>query len=399
MKTIESKITIDFKTFAWLGLLLLTAMIGQAANDSIRFEAHTLEEAKELAKQRKKMIFVDVYTEWCRPCKWMAQNAFKAPEVAEFFNEHFVNAKIDAEKQREFTQEYGVQVYPTLIVLDADGNTQHRIAGALTAERLLEFAEIASDPMRNFAYFEGNYEKKKHDKTFLYQYIQTLMKSYDRRSGIYEEYFALLSEDEKMGRSNWNIWRFHAFPGTEDFTFLLDNLDKMRELYGRDTVDSKIAGELNGLMYSAIRDSDDVKLDSLRTVFTSLDLYETRKYELNVDITLAREAKDTKWLLELFEEYLSTYGKDQAFLWNNCAWEIHALTEDMTMLKKAEKMVLRSLELQRHHATIDTHAHILFKMGKKKAAIKKMEEAIALAKEDKEVDLKVYTDELEKMKK
>ena len=50
------------------------------------------------AKKENKIVFVDAYTTWCGPCKWMAANIFPTKEVGDVFNASFVNAKIDMEK-------------------------------------------------------------------------------------------------------------------------------------------------------------------------------------------------------------------------------------------------------------------------------------------------------------
>src|SRR5690554_554135 len=62
------------------------------------------------SKAENKPIFVDVYTEWCGPCKWMDQNVFNQSEVGENMNAAFINVKVDAEKGWgvAFKNEYGV---------------------------------------------------------------------------------------------------------------------------------------------------------------------------------------------------------------------------------------------------------------------------------------------------
>ena len=41
---------------------------------------------------------MDCYNSWCGPCKMLAKEVFTDPDVAAFFNEKFVNAKVDMEK-------------------------------------------------------------------------------------------------------------------------------------------------------------------------------------------------------------------------------------------------------------------------------------------------------------
>ena len=44
------------------------------------------------------LIFMDAYAIWCDPCKKMAKNVFKQKKVGQFFNQNFINVKMDMEK-------------------------------------------------------------------------------------------------------------------------------------------------------------------------------------------------------------------------------------------------------------------------------------------------------------
>ena len=70
-------------------------MLQMGAFAQTNFEELTLAKALEKAKAENKLVFVDCYTSWCGPCKYMLNNVFVLPEVGAFFNEHFVNVKYD----------------------------------------------------------------------------------------------------------------------------------------------------------------------------------------------------------------------------------------------------------------------------------------------------------------
>ena len=42
------------------------------------------------AKQKKKVVFVDIYTEWCGPCKLMEKNIFPDEQVGKYYNANFI---------------------------------------------------------------------------------------------------------------------------------------------------------------------------------------------------------------------------------------------------------------------------------------------------------------------
>ena len=57
----------------------------------------TLDEA--LAKQKKnaKPIFMDVYTDWCGPCKYLDATTFHDAAIVEFVNTNYYAVKFNAE--------------------------------------------------------------------------------------------------------------------------------------------------------------------------------------------------------------------------------------------------------------------------------------------------------------
>lgn len=112
----------------------------------ITFKKMTLDEAKEAARESGKLIFIDAYTVWCGPCKQMAATTFKEAEVGEFFNENFINIKIEMEKDADgpaVARKYSVRAYPTLLIIDADGNLVKQTIGMQNKSRLMSFAESA----------------------------------------------------------------------------------------------------------------------------------------------------------------------------------------------------------------------------------------------------------------
>ena len=81
-------------------LLLVAALfyfVGLNAQGVI-FEKGTWKEVLEKANRENKIIFVDIYTSWCGPCKNVAKTVFPNAEFGAYYNEHFINFQVDAEK-------------------------------------------------------------------------------------------------------------------------------------------------------------------------------------------------------------------------------------------------------------------------------------------------------------
>lgn len=112
----------------------------------ISFENMSFEKAKKEAKSKGTLIFIDAYTDWCGPCKRMAATSFKDPKVGELFNKNFINIKVEMEKDPEgpeIARLYGVKAYPTLLIIDGNGNLVKQSIGMKTSDQLIAFAKSA----------------------------------------------------------------------------------------------------------------------------------------------------------------------------------------------------------------------------------------------------------------
>ena len=93
------------------------------------------------AKAEKKPIFIDFYTTWCAPCKWLEKDVFELKDVSVYYNKNFINFKVNAEDFDgvPLAQQFSVKAYPTLIFLTQDGEVVHRHEGTTTASKFLEY--------------------------------------------------------------------------------------------------------------------------------------------------------------------------------------------------------------------------------------------------------------------
>lgn len=116
----------------------------EAAN--IEFvEGKTIEQVLEQAQLEGKPIFIDFYTTWCAPCKWLEQDVFSLPNIAGYYNENFINFKVNAEDfdYVALAQEYEVGAYPTLLFLTQDGEFIRKEEGTTSASKFIEWGKDA----------------------------------------------------------------------------------------------------------------------------------------------------------------------------------------------------------------------------------------------------------------
>lgn len=106
-------------------LVMLVAGIlfgAEAQNRSINFEQTKVwKQDCEKSEEGEKADFRRLLHFLVRPCKMLANNVFTKDEVADYFNQTFVNAKYDMEKDEDgiiLKTQFGVKAFPTLVFVD-----------------------------------------------------------------------------------------------------------------------------------------------------------------------------------------------------------------------------------------------------------------------------------------
>jgi len=92
---------------------------------------HDLPTALARAGNEKKLVMVDLYTDWCKWCKQLDQTTLADADVQRALG-RFVSVRLNAEKDgREVAERFNVDGYPTILFLDASGGEVGRIPGYL----------------------------------------------------------------------------------------------------------------------------------------------------------------------------------------------------------------------------------------------------------------------------
>lgn len=127
-----------------LPLLLLLVGIMQAGilplGAQVRFETGSTDILHRKALQTGKPVFINLYAEWCQPCRTMEREVFSDREVGEFINERFVAARynVDRTTGRKLMERYGSGSIPLCLIFSPEGELLGRITGAFPAAALLK---------------------------------------------------------------------------------------------------------------------------------------------------------------------------------------------------------------------------------------------------------------------
>lgn len=123
-----------------LFLLLLLTFGTVAAQAQVKFETKTTDAVREMAVRSGKLVFIDLYADWCPPCRMMEREVFSRKDVGEFMERYFVAAKYNTDKTtgRELLKRYGSGSIPLYLIFDTEGELLGRIQGAADADTFLD---------------------------------------------------------------------------------------------------------------------------------------------------------------------------------------------------------------------------------------------------------------------
>jgi thioredoxin-related protein len=122
----------------------------------------SLDEVREAQKTNPKNVLIDVYTNWCGPCKLMDRNTFSNTDIIKIINENYYAIKFNAEgndtitfmdkvftnpnfdstktqkrnSSHQLTQFLGINAYPSTLFFDSDMNYLTPVKGYLNPKQI-----------------------------------------------------------------------------------------------------------------------------------------------------------------------------------------------------------------------------------------------------------------------
>ena len=158
-------------------LLAGLLMSASAMADGIKFYKGSFFEALAKAGSENKLLFVDVVTEWCAPCKAMDAQVFPREDVGDFYNEHFVAFKLDAEDPDMngpmLAEKYEVPGFPTFLFIEPNGVLKHSSSGGMDPAAFIATGKeaLGMDVSSRFKTLEKQYNAGNREHEVVRDYI------------------------------------------------------------------------------------------------------------------------------------------------------------------------------------------------------------------------------------
>ena len=179
-----------------------------AGGEGIAFVASDFKSALNQAEKEGKKVFVDCYTSWCGPCRKMAETVFVDSEVANYFNAHFINLKVDMEKGEgpRIGADYQVKAYPTFLFLDGNEKVAFRMVGGMQKDDFLTLVKkrMAGETVASLAVkFEGGDRAVETVSSYLMALVADMR--YEQANKVWKVYWQGLTAEQKTAKANWPL--------------------------------------------------------------------------------------------------------------------------------------------------------------------------------------------------
>ena len=289
-------------------ILLVAAMCCNVMVNAagINFNHNKWQEIVQKAKDENKLIFIDFYTQWCGPCFNMANTVFNQPEVGEFYNKNFINAKIDAENGEgvELARKYNIRSYPSYVFINPSTlDVVHFSSSRQSAEQFISTGEAALTPTRQSIFLLNEYNNGNRSKELLINYIDYNFSIY-HRDEVSKAFGELIDGGAKLtDKDVWDIFdRCINGMNNKYIHEISDNYTQFCELFGKNVVDAKLAKETTYGDLSVLDKMCDFDGKSFnRQMIIINQQLRDKKYDeasLNIDNMIADASVDQQKLIE-----------------------------------------------------------------------------------------------------
>lgn len=228
-----------------LSLLLLLSFSNLSASNWLT----SMEDAQKLALATDKLIIVDFWASWCGPCKKMDMESWNTPEVQELL-QNFVPLRLDIDKYKDISRQYGVKAIPYVFIVDANGEVLFDELGLMDKTEVLKVLKefsVNTSFLRNESVAFYQHQNYVTSLRLAQKYLDYSLYLEDK---IKDEFLKLADNYLRMGgrmmekdQSNYQLMN-------QKIELLELNADLYREKYG------KVERQLNKLNPDQIEESN-----------------------------------------------------------------------------------------------------------------------------------------------
>jgi thioredoxin-related protein len=370
------------------------------------------------AKKENKYIFVDCYTTWCGPCKYMAKEIFPLKETGAAVNPHYicVGIQIDSSDHDSDTIKqaytdahlisinYDIRAYPTFLYFNPEGKLVHQTVGSTkNAAEFISYTKDAMDPDRQYYSMIAKFRSGNRDTLMLESLINLAIQDGKGflADSVIRAWMPLIKNVYTVNRLQM-IAQVITKPGIPEFDLFYHNAEKIDLIVKPDYAEYLVMNAIipqNQDIVSAFNDSaSKPDWDKIyKDISSQYGAAYGHRIVTSVKPSYYKRNKNWDLYLKAVLPFLKEYSDHlDPFNLNNYAWDIFEYCSGPDDLNYGLSLSERSLKDEKSNpAFMDTYANLLYKLGRKSEAIAIETEALPLVEP---AEKKSYQETIDKMK-
>lgn len=351
----------------------------------IEFFHGTWDEALKAAYEEEKIIFVDAYTTWCGPCKTMAKYTFTDEEVGTFFNENFINVKLDMEKEAgmNWRKKYPVTAFPTLYFVGPEGEVVLKSVGAKKPKDLLSMGSKAAKGSDTSKKYADQYDAGDRSYEVMYHYVRTLNKAKKPSLKYANEY--LNTQSDLTTEDNLKfILEATVQVDSKIFELLEKHKKAIEKVTSKEEVNKRIMyAAQNTVTRAAEYEAESLLEEAQQSVKTHLP-DQADRFNSKSSMKYALALRDGAMYEKHAKAYLKKEVKDDAKELHAVARQIHNyFANQQSLMSIAEKAARNAYELDQTTKFAVTYVKVLHENGKTDEAIGIIDTELKKTSDDK----------------
>ena len=320
-----------------------------------------------------KLVLVDFETEWCVWCDRLDTDTYTDQRVIEFAKKNLISKKIDAEKNNgpQQKKKYRVMGYPTILLLDSEGNEIDRIVGYRPSDEFLNELNRIKNRENTLSDLITRYKKNINNSSVKIDLAEKyiLMNLPDSARLLLDNIYSYQKKKHQLDFSvSFNLSQLY---------YKIRSLDRSIEILDQiveSGVDSSDIAYFYRLLYKSKRSSDIDALLEYAELSENIDRKQKSYWQIIRILKKYKREPDLE--AELYLKVIDLYTSDYKYLpslLNSFAWRMTELEKNLDI---ALVKINKALEYGEDIKILDTKAEVLWKLNRSEEAVEIIEKCI-----------------------
>ena len=320
-----------------------------------------------------KLVLVDFETEWCVWCDRLDTDTYTDQRVIEFAKKNLISKKIDAEKNNgpQQKKKYRIMGYPTILLLDSEGNEIDRIVGYRPSDEFLNELNRIKNRENTLSDLITRYKKNINNSSVKIDLAEKyiLMNLPDSARLLLDNIYSFQKKKHQLDFSvSFNLSQLY---------YKIRSLDRSIEILDQivdSGVDSSDIAYFFRLLYKSKRSSDIDALLEYAELSENIDRKQKSYWQIIRILKKYKREPDLE--AELYLKVIDLYTSDYKYLpslLNSFAWRMTELEKNLDI---ALVKINKALEYGEDIKILDTKAEVLWKLNRSEEAVEIIEKCI-----------------------